>query len=95
MLLEYSKKKKEIRTVVDIIKQLEDHTPAVIEKLIIETCNTCGKDSNLYCFDSGINPKRLGINKSSQKFKKMEESFNSSQSDEQDRAISIDVSKQM
>ena len=95
MLLEYSKKKKEIRTVVDIIKQLEDHTPAVIEKLIIETCNTCGKDSNLYCFDSGINPKRLGINKSSQKFKKMAESFNSSQSDEQDRAISIDVSKQM
>ena len=95
MLLDYSKKKKEMRTVVDIVKQLEHHSPPIIEKLIIEKCKTCGKNSNFYCFDSDNKPKRLGINKSSQQFKKMEESFNSSQSDEQNRSITIDVSKQM
>ena len=54
----------------------------------------CGKDSNFYCFNSDIKHKRLGINKLSEKFKKMKEFFNSSQSDEQDRATIIDVSKQ-
>ena len=94
MLLDHPKKIRKERTVLGIVKELEHPCPAVIEKLIIEKCKTCGKDSNFYCFNSDIKHKRLGINKLSEKFKKMEESFNSSQSDEQDRATSIDVSKQ-
>ena len=94
MLLDHPKKIRKERTVLGIVKELEHRSPAVIEKLIIEKCKTCGKDSNFYCFNSDIKHKRLGINKLSEKFKKMKEFFNSSQSDEQDRATIIDVSKQ-
>ena len=77
MLLEDKKKKKKEETAKGIVEQLEQYDPPVIEKLIIEKCKECDKDSNFYCYNSDVYPRRLGLSKSSQQFKKMKEFFNS------------------
>ena len=58
MLLEDKKKKKKEETVKGIVEQLEQYNPPVIEKMIIGKCKECDKDSNFYCYDSDVNPRR-------------------------------------
>ena len=95
MLLEDKNKKKKEETVKGIVEQLQQYDPPVIEKLIIEKCKECDKDSNFYCYDSDENPRRLGLNKSSQQFKKMKEFFDSTGFIGEDKDISIADKKRM
>ena len=95
MLLEDKKKKKKEETVKGIVEQLEQYDPPVIEKLIIENCKECDKDSNFYCYSSDVYPRRLGLNKSSQQFKKMEEFFDSTGLIGEEKDISMTYKKRM
>ena len=95
MLLEDKNKKKKEETMKGIVEQLQQYDPPVIEKLIIEKCKECDKDSNFYCYDSDENPRRLGLNKSSQQFKKMKEFFDSTGFIGEDKDINIADKKRM
>ena len=95
MLLEDKNKRKKEETVKGIVEQLQQYDPPVIEKLIIEKCKECDKDSNFYCYDSDENPRRLGLNKSSQQFKKMKEFFDSTGFIGEDKDISMADKKRM